>query len=360
VSDPAIRLRDLQLAGTYSTGDSPLTRFYIPALELAHRYDRMAGYYSSAVLRVAARGIVPFLRNAQRNGGGMRLIVGTQLSPADVAAVRAGNADRDETLARGIRTAPLALDADPQGNAYLKLLGWMVREGLLQIKVGVPVDAAGLPLEPAESLGYFHSKYGVLTDPSGDRVAFLGSENETAAGWLRNHETFSVAKSWLPEVWAEQGRDIVTRFERHWDGHPDSGWTVLDLAGIDDRLLTLVPHDFVPPDNDPISQLLTPPSRPLPPPPAGNLESAWAELVGLARLPSEHPFTAALTAPAQPFPHQSRLLHRTVTSYPRSYLFADEVGLGKTIETGLVLRELLLSGRAETALLLVPASVLKQ
>ena len=45
------------------------------------------------------------------------------------------------------------------------------------------------------------------------------------------------------------------------------------------------------------------------------------------------------------------LLCRTI-DMPRSYLFADEVGLGKTIEVGLVLRELLLSGRAERALLL--------
>ena len=47
-------------------------------------------------------------------------------------------------------------------------------------------------------------------------------------------------------------------------------------------------------------------------------------------------------------------------TYPRGYLFADEVGLGKTIEAGMVLRELFLSGRAQKALLLVPASVMKQ
>ena len=51
---------------------------------------------------------------------------------------------------------------------------------------------------------------------------------------------------------------------------------------------------------------------------------------------------------------------RAVETFPRGYLLADEVGLGKTIEAGLILRELLLSGRADTALLLVPASVIKQ
>ncbi len=41
-------------------------------------------------------------------------------------------------------------------------------------------------------------------------------------------------------------------------------------------------------------------------------------------------------------------------------LLADEVGLGKTIEAGLILHRLLLTGRAERALILVPASLTHQ
>jgi hypothetical protein len=208
-------LRDLKLSGTYSTGDEPLLNFYLPALTLASRYDRMAGYYSSSVLRIAARGVVPFLANAQRDGRGMRLIVGAQLSLADVAAVREGVRTRDEAVAQAIHREPVTLSGDPTGDECLKLLGWMVSQGLLEVKVGVPVDEGGRPLEPDRARGYFHSKYGILADSSGDQVAFLGSDNETASGWLHNHETFAVAKSWLAEVWSEQGRDIVERFARH-------------------------------------------------------------------------------------------------------------------------------------------------
>jgi len=50
---------------------------------------------------------------------------------------------------------------------------------------------------------------------------------------------------------------------------------------------------------------------------------------------------AALTsAKIDLLPHQVVLTHRIATASPRRFLIADEVGLGKTIETALVLREL--------------------
>lgn len=373
IETAAVGLKGLGLAGTYSTGDDALRRFYLPALAASCAYDRMAGYYSSSVLKVTATGLVRFVRNAQEHGGHMRLIVGAQLTDADVKAIRDGVRHRDEAIADAARHAPVALGGDPAGDEYLRLLGWMVSEGLLDVKVGVPVDAAGMPLEPAEAQGYFHSKYGLLTDALGDRVAFLGSENETASGWLYNHETFSVAKSWLEQVWAEQGEEIVGRFESHWNGSPDNGWAVIPLAEVDDRLLRLVPKDYVPPAHDPIWQVLGLPDPDVSTDEPGwagdgdrphltpeQVEAAWEDLEAFARTPIVEPFTAALTAPATPLPHQARLLCKAVSTYPRGYLFADPVGFGKTVELGLTIRELLLSEKAHKVLILVPASVLRQ
>ncbi|NQW03352.1 MAG: DEAD/DEAH box helicase family protein [Acidobacteria bacterium] len=356
----ALGLKAYPFRGTYSTGNDPLINFYIPALERACSYDRAAGYFSARVLKAAARGLVPFLNSARETGGKMRLIVGAQLEPEDVVAIRTGTRDRGEMVRAAVDREDLAFDGDPIGDEYLKMLGWMVREGLLEVKVGIPVDDEGLPLEPDEAHGYFHSKYGVLTDASGDRIAFTGSDNETASGWIYNHETFVVAKSWLDEVWTEQGKDLVTRFDAHWRGRPDEGWVVVDMAGVEDRLLSLVPHDYAPPETDPIWKVLTPGQVVSPAEPDTPVDEALKELAWLAAAPARSRWTAVGTAPVDPLPHQARLIHRVVETYPRGYLFADEVGLGKTIETGLSLRELLLSETAQSALLLVPASVMKQ
>ncbi len=56
-------------------------------------------------------------------------------------------------------------------------------------------------------------------------------------------------------------------------------------------------------------------------------------------------------------PHQVVLTHRIATSMPRRFLIADEVGLGKTIEAALILRELSSRGELNRALMVVPAGL---
>jgi ATP-dependent helicase HepA len=59
-------------------------------------------------------------------------------------------------------------------------------------------------------------------------------------------------------------------------------------------------------------------------------------------------------------PHQVGVLHRVMTSYPHRFLLADEVGLGKTIEAGLVLKELKARGMANRVLVLAPSGIVSQ
>lgn len=58
--------------------------------------------------------------------------------------------------------------------------------------------------------------------------------------------------------------------------------------------------------------------------------------------------------------HQVGVLHRVATSYPHRFLLADEVGLGKTIEAGLILKELKARGMARRTLVLAPSGIVSQ
>lgn len=59
-------------------------------------------------------------------------------------------------------------------------------------------------------------------------------------------------------------------------------------------------------------------------------------------------------------PHQLYIAHDVARRHEPRVLLADEVGLGKTIEAGLILHHQLLTGRAERVLILVPEPLLHQ
>jgi superfamily II DNA or RNA helicase len=86
------------------------------------------------------------------------------------------------------------------------------------------------------------------------------------------------------------------------------------------------------------------------------LRQAWLHYEAFS-LPLIENAAALTAARIDLLPHQVVLTHRIATAFPRRFLVADEVGLGKTIETALVLRELASRGELNRALMVVPAGL---
>ncbi len=86
------------------------------------------------------------------------------------------------------------------------------------------------------------------------------------------------------------------------------------------------------------------------------LRSAWLYVEAHA-LPLMENAAALTSARIDLLPHQVVLTHQVATASPRRFLIADEVGLGKTIETALILRELASRGELKRTLIVVPAGL---
>lgn len=75
------------------------------------------------------------------------------------------------------------------------------------------------------------------------------------------------------------------------------------------------------------------------------------------RLPLLENAATLTSAKVDLLPHQIVLTYRIANASPRRFLIADSVGLGKTIETALILRELASRGELTRALMVVPAGL---
>jgi len=62
----------------------------------------------------------------------------------------------------------------------------------------------------------------------------------------------------------------------------------------------------------------------------------------------------------EPLPHQIDVVNRVINEMRGRAILADEVGLGKTIEAGLILKEYVIRGLVKRALILVPSSLVLQ
>jgi len=96
---------------------------------------------------------------------------------------------------------------------------------------------------------------------------------------------------------------------------------------------------------------------------AGDMDGLWLR-VEHARLRLLRGFEELLCLEGlhgvERLPHQIETVRRVLRHFRGGVLLADEVGLGKTIEAGLLLREYLLRGMIKRALILVPPALVSQ
>ena len=231
-------LTDLQLQDAYDTGnrsEKVVSEFYVPVLQEAVLYRRLTGYFSSQVLALAARGIAGLIQN----GGKMQLITSPVVSEQDFNALtNESTREIQDFVNRQFELAMKDINDLASTIAYdhIRALGWMLREGLLEIRVLIPSTINS-------GAGIFHSKVGVIEDKFGNQISFSGSVNETAMGWSQNIEEFKVFKSWDEGSKKFFAHDVQT-FEKYWSHATETGFEAVPLPQKSvERLISIAPAD---------------------------------------------------------------------------------------------------------------------
>ncbi|MBK5930183.1 RNA polymerase-associated protein RapA [Halochromatium salexigens] len=210
---------------------------------------------------------------------------------------------------------------------------------------------------------------------------------------------FAVGQRWLSETQPELGLGMVEAVEHRrvtllfpatgerrtyaadntplWRAQLAAGELLRDLEGRDLTVVDLLEHNgfvtYLVRDSagheEPLPETRIDPrlrlSRPQQRLRAGRLDSdTWFRLrvqalEQTARLATA-PTRGLLGARISPIPHQLHIAAEVADRHHPRVLLADEVGLGKTIEAGLILHRLLLAGRVHRVLILVPEPLLHQ
>lgn len=322
--------------------------FYIPSLQRAVRYDRVAGYFRSTSLAAASQGYTAFLHH----NGKMRLIAGADMQLQDVAAILRGNQQRLSDRLMAELEAPEQWPEPVQSG--VALLCEMVASGHMEIRVAFRVSAATGEAILADSCedGYVHEKWLIMTDAEGNRLYGSGSLNESRTALTMNAENIDIHCDWKSDDARERTDAAQRDFENLWSNHNPHIVVMPVPEAVKRRLVQLRTLRNQPTEIDgtilPLEVKMTPKER-----------LQFAVLHDAPHMPGGE-FIGMYSAPIEPWQHQEIVSRRLIDSYPYSYLLCDEVGLGKTIEAALAIRSLVLSGRTKRVLIVAPASLTEQ
>lgn len=166
---------------SYRTPDNIIDEFYIPLLSRAKHYDRAVGFFSSSILIDISIGLSKLIENQ----GKIRLITSPRLQEEDIKAIQEGYNQRDI-----VETAIMREWKEPKSyieEERLNLLAHLIANGTLDIKIAFKKN------------GLYHEKFGIITDEDDNKVAFIGSLNESYQAANLNFESIDVYTSWYDE-----------------------------------------------------------------------------------------------------------------------------------------------------------------
>ena len=188
------------------------TDFLQQRLSGARRYDRIAGYFQSSLLELAATELAGIPQ--------VRIICNTEVSAEDVKTVRMATGGRrkelEETLLR------LAWNAGQF--THLVDVHGIEAQGRLRIlhelltSSGKDGRLFEIRIVPDSEFGFVHGKGGVIEGAQGT-TSFIGSANDSSRAWTKNYEL----------VWEDNSPESVSWVQQEFDALWEKGFPLSEF-----------------------------------------------------------------------------------------------------------------------------------
>jgi len=198
-----------EIKPVYDTDDD-VRRFYIEYLSCTKEYRRASAYFSRGFYDYISKGLEQLISS----GGKMRLILSTDVDESVLSEIRKGleaKEDKPEYINKVLGNSVFRFsDVDSD----LSLVAFLIAIDCLDIKFAFMREGEGI----------FHDKFAILKDYFGNEMVLSGSNNETAASVLRNHESFETTINW-DDPGKNELKKIEARkemFERYWNNEAPS------------------------------------------------------------------------------------------------------------------------------------------
>lgn len=233
-----LSFKELNLNFSYNTEDDyPISdKFYSPVLSEAIEYKRAVAYFNSKSLSMAAVGIKNFILN----NGKMQLLCGAELHPSDVKAIIDASSNPEQILSSYFLKDIENMDDEIRFH-HIQVLGWMIANNQLEIKIAIKLDEFGRPRINSE--GILHFKIGIMKDSLGNYLSFSGSNNETSAAMGKNFESFDVFKGWDSHQ-LNYLRNHINLFNSTWDGSKNQYLVMNVPDAVKNKLVDIAPDNF--------------------------------------------------------------------------------------------------------------------
>ncbi len=227
------------LKSHYRSGRASLADdFFAPCLQNCTLYRRAAGYFSSSALVTWVAALPRLARSANVS---IQVIASHKLSPEDIEVFRQIVDPEQRRQHESVIVEKIIEDiirfADEPGDRAIraKIFAWMLANNRLSIRFAFA--------NHVERSGIFHEKIGIFDFPSGDKVAFTGSANETLSGHERNYESIDVYRSWI-DVEAERVETKIEQFDEAWEGNAFGLSVRAPSAKVVARLRAIAPDEM--------------------------------------------------------------------------------------------------------------------